>query len=140
MNKEVTRLISASKQDFEQMNGRDLKRSIFKSEGKLVAPMDGEIVVAFPTGHAIGMRSSKGTEILMHIGHETVELAGKYFDVKVKVGQNVSKGDTLVLFDREKILEEKYNLITPILITNPQKEVKLATQGNTQIGDKLITM
>ncbi|RAM16726.1 PTS beta-glucoside transporter subunit IIABC, partial [Listeria ivanovii] len=114
--------------------------AIIPSDGKLVAPVDGEIMVAFPTGHAIGMCTNNGTEILMHIGLETVELNGKYFDVKVKVGQKVSKGDVLVLFDREKILEENYNLITPILITNPKQEVSLATEAIAHTGDKLITL
>ncbi|EAK9404145.1 PTS beta-glucoside transporter subunit IIABC [Listeria monocytogenes] len=114
--------------------------AIIPFDGKLVAPVDGEIMVAFPTGHAIGMQTNNGTEILMHIGLETVELNGKYFDVKVKVGQKVSKGDTLVLFDREKILDEKYNIVTPILITNPKQEISLSTQAKVLIGDKLITI
>lgn len=93
------------------------------TEGKLYAPADGKVTVAFPTGHAIGMRTDKGVEVLMHIGFDTVELDGKYFTPKVEKGQEVKRGDVLVEFDMAAIKAAGYPLTTPLVITNAKKTV-----------------
>ncbi|MDO4822220.1 MAG: sucrose-specific PTS transporter subunit IIBC [Rothia sp. (in: high G+C Gram-positive bacteria)] len=93
------------------------------TEGKLYAPADGKVTVAFPTGHAIGMRTDKGVEVLMHIGFDTVELDGKHFTPKVERGQEVKRGDVLVEFDMAAIKAAGYPLTTPLVITNAKKTV-----------------
>lgn len=93
------------------------------TEGKLYAPADGKVTVAFPTGHAIGMRTDKGLEVLMHIGFDTVELDGKHFTPKVEKGQEVKRGDVLVEFDMAAIKAAGYPLTTPLVITNAKKTV-----------------
>ncbi len=87
-------------------------------EGKLVAPADGTVTVAFPTGHAIGLRLEDGVEVLIHVGFDTVELDGKFFNPVVEKGQEVKCGDTLVEFDIAGIAEAGYPLVTPMVITN----------------------
>ena len=93
------------------------------TEGKLYAPADGKVTVAFPTGHAIGMRTDKGVEVLMHIGFDTVELDGKHFTPKVEKGQDIKRGDVLVEFDMAAIKAAGYPLTTPLVITNAKKTV-----------------
>jgi PTS system beta-glucosides-specific IIC component len=92
--------------------------AIIPSEGKLYSPVDGEVSALFPTGHAIGLISNEGAEILIHIGFDTVELNGKYFKQHVTQGSTVKKGDLLVEFDISAIKEAGYDLTTPMVITN----------------------
>lgn len=88
------------------------------SEGKLVAPFDGQISLLFPTKHAIGLVSREGTEVLIHIGIDTVQLDGKYFTSHVQQGDSVKKGQLLMEFDVEAIKSAGYEVQTPIIITN----------------------
>ncbi len=92
--------------------------AIEPKEGKVIAPFDGELAVLFPSKHALGLRSEEGVEILIHIGFDTVNLNGKYFEAHVEQGQHVKRGQTLVTFNLEKIREEGYDVQTPILITD----------------------
>ncbi|EHI99225.1 PTS system, beta-glucoside-specific IIABC subunit [Clostridium sp. DL-VIII] len=91
---------------------------IVPSEGILYAPANGTAETVFPTGHAVGIKTDNGIEILIHIGINTVDLNGKYFDICIEQGQRVRKGDILVKFDIEKIKEAGYDLTTMMLITN----------------------
>jgi len=92
--------------------------AISPSEGKLVAPCDGIVSNLFSTGHALGITSDDGCEILIHVGIDTVRLNGKYFTIRTKQGSRVKKGDVLVEFDVDAITKEGYSLITPVLVTN----------------------
>lgn len=92
--------------------------AIKPSEGKLVAPADGTITMTYKTGHAVGMKTNSGTELLFHIGINTVKLNGKYFNVVVKEGQKVKKGDVLVNFDLDSIKLAGFDPITVMIITN----------------------
>ncbi len=74
----------------------------------IVSPCDGEVIMAYPTGHAYGLKSKDGVEILIHLGIDTVELTGKYFFPKVKIGDKVSKGDLIVSMDHQAIKKEGY--------------------------------
>lgn len=94
--------------------------AIIPDQGKVFAPFDGTVSLVFPTKHAIGLTSQNGTEVLIHIGLDTVELDGKYFDVHVQAGDMIQKGQLLVDFDLEKI-SEKYPITTPIVITNTDR-------------------
>lgn len=91
------------------------------TEGKLYAPADGKITVAFPTGHAYGLRTEDGLDLLMHIGMDTVELDGKHFEPKVAKGDIVKRGDVIAEFDIPAIKAAGYPLATPMVITNAKK-------------------
>lgn len=104
----------------------------------VVAPFSGEVMVCFPTGHAYGLKSDDGTEILIHIGMDTVALEGKGFDVKVQAGQRIKQGDILVEVDREYIKSQGKSLITPIVFTDGKsiellKQNELVTKGQEDI-------
>ncbi|HHQ2495194.1 TPA: beta-glucoside-specific PTS transporter subunit IIABC [Enterococcus faecium] len=86
--------------------------------GELVAPADGEITTIFPTGHAVGITTTDGAEILIHIGMDTVELNGNGYEILVKQGDLVKAGDLLIRFDIEAIKAAGYSVITPVVITN----------------------
>lgn len=99
--------------------------AVIPAEGKVYAPCDGEVTMIFPTGHAIGLTSENGTELLIHIGLNTVEENGNGFEVKAQQNAKVKKGDLLVTFDLE-MLRQKYDMTTPVIITNTDdfKEIK----------------
>ncbi|TRZ39664.1 PTS beta-glucoside transporter subunit EIIBCA [Niallia circulans] len=92
--------------------------AIEPSENTLVSPFTGTVAMIYPTKHAIGLRSENGLEVLIHIGLETVNLEGKFFNVKVEQGQYVQKGQELITFDREAISNEGYNMVTLVILTN----------------------
>lgn len=88
------------------------------TEGQVYAPFDGTVEMVFDTCHAIGLKSSTGTELLIHIGIDTVNLKGEGFTPKVKVGEKISVGDLLMEFDIEKMKEHGYAIETPVVVTN----------------------
>lgn len=92
--------------------------AIIPSEGKVVAPFDGTIDVFFNTHHAIGLRSDSGVELLIHVGLDTVNLEGKYFNPLKKQGDSVKAGDIILEFDIEAIQNAGYEVVTPIIVTN----------------------
>jgi len=116
--------------------------AILPSEGKVIAPADGTVMTIFPTGHALGLITDKGTEILIHIGIDTVKLNGQYFQAKVKQGDTVKRGQVLVEFDLEKIKAAGYPVITPVLITNFQQYLDIIVTEKTKINyqENLITV
>lgn len=92
--------------------------AIIPTEGVLVSPVDGKVVQLFPTKHAIGILSNYGTEILMHIGLETVNMKGEGFETFVQEGDKVKAGQKLVTFDMALINEKATSTITPVIVTN----------------------
>lgn len=92
--------------------------AIVPEKGVLYAPADGEISAMFETGHAVGMVTEEGTELLMHIGINTVEMNGDGFVPKVQEGQKVHAGDVLVEFDIDKIIKAGYDTTTMLIIAN----------------------
>ena len=92
--------------------------AIIPTENKVVSPVNGKISVMFPTGHAIGIISEEGVELLIHIGLDTVNLNGQHFNPRVQVGAEVKVGDILVEFDHEAIKEAGFDIVTPVIITN----------------------
>lgn len=100
----------------EKMMGDGL--AIEPRDGNVVSPVDGEIILTFPTKHAIGIRTASGIELLIHIGLETVNMDGEGFEVHVRQGDKVSVGDPLITFDLDLIKEKAASHITPIIITN----------------------
>lgn len=105
------------------------------TDGKIVAPFDGEVMVCFPTGHAYGLKSTDGTEILIHIGMDTVQLDGKGFDVKVEAGQKIKQGDVLVQVDLDYVKSQGKPLTTPIVFTDGSHIELLKKNSNISIGD-----
>lgn len=92
--------------------------AIQPTQGILYSPCDGEIVAVFPTKHAIAIRSSKGTEILLHVGIDTVKMGGKGFQSYIFEKDHVEKGQKLLSFDIDMIKEQGYDPIVLMIITN----------------------
>lgn len=115
--------------------------AIMPEEGVLYAPADGTVSTFFPTGHAIGMMTDSGAELLMHVGMDTVQLNGKGFHACAAEGDRVKKGQKLLEFDRKFITESGYSLVTPVLVTNADETgAVIPADGSIQVqpGDELI--
>ena len=106
--------------------------AIIPEEGVVVSPVEGTIEAVLDSKHAIAIKSRDGIEILIHVGIDTVNLGGKYYNNFVKVGDNVKVGDKLLEFDREEIINNGYEITTPVLICNSVdfNEIKLLNVGN----------
>ena len=111
------------------------------SSGVVVAPCDGKVTVAFPTGHAYGLKSASGVQVLIHIGMDTVKLDGKGFTPKVAKGDFVRRGDVLAVVDWDAIRAAGYDTITPVVVTNKKKFAAItpAEAGPVAFGDTIIT-
>lgn len=92
--------------------------AIIPSKGRIVAPVDGTIGIMFDTKHAVSITSKEGTEILVHVGLDTVNLKGEFYTGYVQAEQEVKKGDLLIEFDIEKVKAAGYDVITPVIICN----------------------
>ncbi len=88
-------------------------------EGETVyAPFDGEVMMVFPTKHAVGLASTDGIEVLIHVGIDTVQMDGKGFESFVEQGQKIAKGDKLLTFDRDEIKKAGYSDTVIVVLTN----------------------
>ena len=110
------------------------------ADGLVVAPFDGTVTVAFPTGHAYGLKSASGVQVLIHVGMDTVKLEGKGFTPRVAKGDVVRLGDVLAEVDLDVIREAGYETITPVVVTNKKKlgAVTPVASGEIQRGDALL--
>ena len=93
--------------------------AIVPSEGKIYAPCDASVEMVMDTKHAVGLRTAAGNGILIHVGIDTVNLRGKYFDVHVTDGQSIRKGDLIMEFDKDKIKAEGYDISACLIFTEP---------------------
>ena len=109
------------------------------SEAKVVAPQDGEIGFVFETKHAIGFVTSSGTELLLHMGIDTVKLNGQGFEVLVKDGDKVKKGDLLMKLDLAFLKEHAPSLASPVLCTElaENQKIRLLKTGSIKAGEAL---
>lgn len=116
--------------------------AVLPEEGALYAPADGTISAFFPTGHAVGMTTEDGAELLIHVGMDTVQLDGKGFTPLVKVDDKVKKGQKLLEFDISLIQNAGYSLVTPVLVANTDDyaDVTSADAESISRGEELLTI
>lgn len=116
--------------------------AIVPLNNQIFSPVAGKVKAVFPTGHAIGLEDESGVEILIHLGIDTVELNGKFFETKVTMDQQIQIGDLLVEADFEKIKEAGYENDAIIIVTNMkgQQLVKSANEGMIGFGDTILTI
>lgn len=116
--------------------------AVIPQDGKVYAPADGTISLFFDTGHAIGMKTKAGAELLIHVGIDTVNLQGRYFHPQVQTGAEVKKGDLLLTFDLENIKAEGYDTVIPVIVTNTDvyQEIKMEKSGAGKTGDAFIRL
>ena len=112
--------------------------AIIPENGNVYAPFDAEVVMVMDTGHAIGLMDKNNNEFLIHIGINTVNLNGKYFDVQVAVGDQVKMGDILVTEDIEKIKAEGYDMSVMMIATDANgRKIEKESPGKIKKGEKI---
>lgn len=123
----------------EEILGKGI--AIKPADGKIYAPADGVVNTVFPTGHAIGMSTTDGVEILIHVGLDTVALKGKFFKCLVTGDQSVHKGELLLEADIKEISKVGYDTVTMMVICNSNdfSRVDCKTKGTVEVGEKVIT-
>lgn len=116
--------------------------AISSSDGKIYAPFDGEVKAVFPTKHALGIESDTGVELLIHVGLDTVTLEGSGFDLKVRQGMTIKKGNELLTFDRSFIRSKNLNDTVIVVITNSEqyKTINKKTQEAMDLHKDLFTI
>ena len=114
--------------------------AVIPENGEICAPCDGVISVMYPTGHAVGIKSDIGAEILIHVGMDTVTLNGSCFDVKVKAGDHVKAGQLLVRANIEGIKKEGLDITTPVIVANTADymQIKMAAEKSVKRGEVLL--
>jgi PTS system beta-glucosides-specific IIC component len=114
--------------------------AIEPTAGRIVAPFDGTVTVAFKKKHALAVVSDKGAEILVHVGIDTVKLDGQHFTSHIQEGDRVKAGQLLLEFDVEKIKAAGYHTVTPIIVTNSHEytDVLPLQQGQVREGVELL--
>lgn len=116
--------------------------AILPKEGLLRAPLDGEVVTFLPSMHAVGIKGDNGVELLVHIGIDTVNLAGQHFSSNLQIGDRVKVGDELVRFDLAAIAALGYDLTTPVLVVNSEAFPQLSCRqpGRVDFGESIISL
>ncbi|MGJ3434773.1 beta-glucoside-specific PTS transporter subunit IIABC [Serratia sp. Je.1.23.a] len=116
--------------------------AIRPQEGVLRAPLTGEVVTFLPSMHAVGIKGDNGVELLVHIGIDTVNLAGQHFASELKVGDRVQVGDELVRFDLAAIVGLGYDITTPVLVVNSEAfpQLNCRQPGAVDFGQPIITL
>lgn len=115
--------------------------AIIPEEGVITSPVDGSIEVAFPTGHAVGIKADNNLELLIHVGINTVELNGEHFKMLVKQGDKVKKGQELIKFDIDAIKAKGYDTTTMLLVTNNESgDLKKEDYRNVSTSDRVMQL
>ena len=110
-----------------------------QAEESIISPVEGTVTVAFPTKHAYGIKTKNGVELLIHIGVDTVNLKGKYFESFVEKGQEVKKGDILAKYQAEKVKEAGFDPVIIVVVTNSNDYLDVISTSNEQ-DDELLTV
>ncbi len=116
--------------------------AVIPDSGEVKAPVNGTVVTVFPSQHAIGLKSDKGTEILVHLGLDTVELNGSGFEVCVKSGDRVTAGQLIARMDLEKIAKAGYDTTSPVVVTNSQEYASITCPAgltHVSFGQELLS-
>ena len=110
--------------------------------GKIYSPVDGVITTQFPTGHAVGITSEDGAEVLVYIGLDTVKLKGKYITPQVKQGDYVKQGDLLIEFEMDQIKAAGFETTTLVVITNTDQylDVKAMNHDAVEQNEPLLKL
>lgn len=113
--------------------------AILPTEGKIYAPADCTVEMVMDTKHAVGLRTKGGNGLLLHVGIDTVQLGGKYFQVHVKEGQTLKAGEGILDFDKDKIAKEGYDTAACLIFTEPLEGVHAdrETERTVAVGDKI---
>ncbi|KGT88701.1 PTS beta-glucoside transporter subunit IIABC [Enterobacter cancerogenus] len=116
--------------------------AIVPQVGRVVSPIDGVVSSMFRTGHAIGLTSDQGAEVLIHVGIDTVKLDGQHFHPQVRDEQQVKVGDVLLEFDLMAIKAAGFDLTTPVLVSNSDDFVDVLTLSSSDVaeGSPLLTV
>ena len=114
--------------------------AIIPDNGQVLAPFDGTVIALFPTKHAIGLKSNDGVEVLIHIGLDTVNDQGKEFTSKVEMGDKIVKGQILIEFNRDALINKGYDLTTPVIITDGGEINECLENQNIQSGNILLNL
>ena len=124
----------------EEILGKGI--AIRPSNGRIVSPVDGSVELMFDTGHAVSILSDAGTEVLVHVGLDTVKLEGKHYKIHTASGNKVKAGDLLMEFDIDAIKADGYDTITPIIICNTAAYTKVESFIGKQVNelDKVISL
>lgn len=115
--------------------------AINPTDGVIYAPANAKVTTIFPTGHAVGLTTDGGSEILIHIGLDTVELNGEGFEKFVEADDVVEAGQKLISFDIDFIKEKGFSVQTPIVVTNSNdfEDVLFTNETSVEQGDYLLT-
>ena len=116
--------------------------AIRPSDEKVYAPCDATVESIFNTKHAIGLKTDNGLEVMIHVGLDTVQLEGKPFTLKTKVGDKIKQGDLLLEFDAKVIKDAGYSTVTPVIITNLEdgQDILPYPQTEKNVGDQLFAV
>lgn len=110
--------------------------AVIPDENELMSPVEGTVTMIYETQHAIGIQTEAGTDILIHIGIDTVQLNGMPFQTKAKVGDHVRQGDLLTIINWDMIRRKNMDVIVPIIVTN-KKVAQMKTHGDIKVGEPL---
>ena len=113
--------------------------NLVPSDGTIVSPVDGRVVVTMKTGHAFGLKTDDGVEVLVHIGIDTVQMGGEGFTARVAKGDVVRRGDVLAEVDLARVAAAGYDPTTVVLVTNTGQfaEVSASEPGDVTAGAAL---
>ncbi|WP_080146658.1 beta-glucoside-specific PTS transporter subunit IIABC [Marinilactibacillus piezotolerans] len=122
----------------EEILGKGI--AIRPSDGTVTSPINGTVTATFDSKHAIGLTTTSGLEILIHVGIDTVQLAGEGYHYLVEQGQKVSAGEPLLSVDLDFVTKKGYDTVTPIVITNSADYGDILNLSNTEVtpGDQII--
>ncbi len=115
---------------------------IIPEDGKVVSPVSGRVETIFPDGHAVGLISDSGIEILIHVGIDTVEMKNNCFSVHVQQGQKIKKNELILEADLKKIHKDGFDTETVMIVTNTDDYLNIISEKekSVQMGDKILTV